>query len=250
MSWTTSWSTRGICDKRVLQGRERLPARELVQAAAQQYGMTPQEYCQAMQQEYVWGGGPEIVALCNYWQRPIHVYELSTRENDNLDNESDNGVTSLQPCGLTNVGSSQFVLRRMACFGSPQWDHRGPALHILSADSRFPDLEPGQQLAAGNHFLALFPVEDVYTRRNRAIQDLRLHGIGGRRKLRGGAHREGGHWKSRSSSQHDIFGNRDEYYGDYRDGSSDEGEYDDMDGGDNNSWWWKRLWQRVCTIMD
>ena len=47
----------------------------------------------------------------------------------------------------------------MACFGSPKFDRR-PALHILSADSRFPDLRPGEQLAAGNHFLAVFPVPD------------------------------------------------------------------------------------------
>jgi hypothetical protein len=44
----------------------------------------------------------------------------------------------------------------MACFGSPKFD-RQQALHILSADSRFPDLTPGKQLAAGNHFLAMFP---------------------------------------------------------------------------------------------
>jgi len=44
----------------------------------------------------------------------------------------------------------------MACFGSPKFDHREP-LHILSADCRFPDLTPGLQASAGNHFMALFP---------------------------------------------------------------------------------------------
>jgi len=44
----------------------------------------------------------------------------------------------------------------MACFGSPKFD-RSPALHILSADSRFPDVTPGEQLESGNHFLAIFP---------------------------------------------------------------------------------------------
>ena len=52
--------------------------------------------------------------------------------------------------------SNSFQLRRMACFGSPKYD-RQSALHILSADSRFPDIAPGQQLASGNHFLALIP---------------------------------------------------------------------------------------------
>jgi len=46
----------------------------------------------------------------------------------------------------------------MACFGSPKYD-RKEAIHILSADSRFPDLQPGQQLSSGNHFLALFPYQ-------------------------------------------------------------------------------------------
>lgn len=115
-----------------LQGRETLIAHELVQAAAQQYGLTAPEYCAAMQQDCVWGGGPEIVALSNILQRPIHVYELAVQDN-------------------------RFFLRRMACFGSPKFD-RYEALHILSADSRFPDVAPGQQLAAGNHFLAVFPI--------------------------------------------------------------------------------------------
>lgn len=114
-----------------LQGHEYLKAQDLVQAAALQYGISGEEYCQSMRQNSVWGGGPEIVALCNVLQRPIHVYELANEKN-------------------------RFVLRRMACFGSPRFD-RQAALHILSADSRFPDLTPGRQLMSGNHFLALFP---------------------------------------------------------------------------------------------
>lgn len=121
-----------------LQGRETLPSGELVQAAAQQYGLSSEEYCQAMEQDCVWGGGPEIVALSNLLRRPIHVYELAAAGAGDDDD------------------SSSFVLRRMACFGSPRFDRR-EALHILSADSRFPDLRPGEQLAAGNHFLAVFP---------------------------------------------------------------------------------------------
>ena len=52
---------------------------------------------------------------------------------------------------------NQFTLRRMACFGSPKYDRKEP-LHILSADSRFPDVEPKRIRRVGNHFLALFPV--------------------------------------------------------------------------------------------
>ena len=48
----------------------------------------------------------------------------------------------------------------MACFGSPKFDRREP-LHILSADSRFPDVEPRRIRKVGNHFLALFPVNTL-----------------------------------------------------------------------------------------
>ena len=56
--------------------------------------------------------------------------------------------------------SNQFTLRRMACFGSPKFDRKEP-LHILSADSRFPDVEPRRVRKIGNHFLALFPVSTL-----------------------------------------------------------------------------------------
>jgi hypothetical protein len=134
-----------------LQGRESLRAHELVQAAAQQYNLSPEEYCASMQQDSVWGGGPEIVALCNVLQRPIHVYELASTTTRSSRNDDER---------------QSFVLRRMACFGSPKFDRRQP-LHILSADSRFPDVTPGQQLASGNHFLALFPHERKVRRKQR-----------------------------------------------------------------------------------
>jgi hypothetical protein len=123
-----------------LQGHEYLKTQDLVDAAASQYGISGSEYCHLMRQDSYWGGGPEIVALCNVLQRPIHVYELFVSEN-------------------------RFVLRRMACFGSPKFD-RHQALHILSADSRFPDLTPGKQLSSGNHFLAMFP-EDKKSKKQR-----------------------------------------------------------------------------------
>ena len=40
-----------------LQGRESLRAHDLVTAAAQQYDMTPEEYCASMEEDCVWGGG-------------------------------------------------------------------------------------------------------------------------------------------------------------------------------------------------
>jgi len=124
-----------------LQGKESLRSKDLVDAAAGQYGCTGDEYCETMRQESYWGGGPEIVALCNLLKRPIHVYELSSHKKD-------------------------FRLRRMACFGSPKFD-RKEAIHILSADSRFPDVAPGRQLESGNHFLAVFPVDCAVKRKVR-----------------------------------------------------------------------------------
>jgi hypothetical protein len=141
-----------------LQGHEHLKAQELVQAAAAQYGISGSDYCRLMRQDSYWGGGPEIVALCNVLQRPIHVYELANEKN-------------------------RFVLRRMACFGSPKFDKR-PALHILSADSRFPDLQPGRQLASGNHFLAIFPSE-VTEEKKKKTKRTKLRGGGNDDPLRG-----------------------------------------------------------------
>lgn len=56
-----------------LQGGEWLEARELLAAAAAQFGLGGEEYCRLMGRESYWGGGPEIVALCNHLRRPIHM---------------------------------------------------------------------------------------------------------------------------------------------------------------------------------
>jgi len=132
-----------------LQGNEYLRAHDLVEAAAAQYGISAAEYCDLMQQDSYWGGGPEIVALCNVLKRPIHVYELAA-SNDLA------GTSSIAT--IASNKKNVFVLRRMACFGSPKFDKKEP-FHILSADSRFPDVSPGKQLSSGNHFLAIFPLE-------------------------------------------------------------------------------------------
>jgi len=206
-----------------LQGNEYLRAKDLVSAAAAQYGMTGKEYCEQMRKDSYWGGGPEIVALCNFLRRPIHVYELccDDDDDDNGDEEVDmemeeDCVENFQSGGSSKNGmdvadtkdaktrkssrrssfhrpseyNTQFQLRRMACFGSPKFDRR-EALHILSADSRFPDIESGKQLASGNHFLALFPEELIQSvmeegeekfRRKQEMKERRLQ----RADLRGG----------------------------------------------------------------
>ena len=62
-----------------------------------------------------------------------------------------------------------------ACFGSPKFDRKEP-LHILSADSRFPDLKPGEQLSSGNHFMAIFPeylIEAVHNNREKKMKQFK-----------------------------------------------------------------------------
>ena len=167
-----------------LQGHEYLRATELVEAAAAQYGISGSEYCDLMRQESYWGGGPEIVALCNVLQRPIHVYELHVPEDQN-DEESSSLLkrkNRYQQRGGCDSSSPAFVLRRMACFGSPKFD-RAPALHILSADSRFPDVKPGEQLESGNHFLAIFPQTKSY-KPHANDEKQRIRGGGGEHLLR------------------------------------------------------------------
>jgi hypothetical protein len=115
-----------------------------------------------MKNNGVWGGGPEIVALCNYLRRPIHVYELMTiRPTLNNKNKRRTRSNKSEAAQLQKLKESweeatpEFRLRRMALFGSPKFDYREP-LRILSADCRFPYLKPGEQASAGNHFMAMF----------------------------------------------------------------------------------------------
>jgi OTU-like cysteine protease len=189
-----------------VQGREYINGPELIQAAAQQYNITDVEYCNTMAEDCVWGGGPEIVVLCNLLQRPIHVYELitstttiTTRQNsdESTPPHSVSGTTlhswtsQLLPHhpNAQLPSSPTFVLRRMACFGSPKYDHK-KAIHILSADSRFPDLRPGQQLSAGNHFLAVFPMDENELNDEEdddaALNDQRRRNQHRRKRIRGG----------------------------------------------------------------
>jgi hypothetical protein len=148
-----------------IQGTESMPTAQLLSTAAAQYGITPEEYCDLMEQDSYWGGGPELVALCNVLKRPIHVFELVPW--DAVMNSGGDGdvttttSTTTSPCAVRvpdHLINQQFCLRRMATFGSPKYDSKMP-LHILSADSRFPDVNPESIFENGNHFMALFPVD-------------------------------------------------------------------------------------------
>lgn len=151
-----------------IQGKDSMKTSQLLYTASSQYGITPEEYCELMMQDSYWGGGPEIVALCAVLRRPIHVYELVPLPIDGNGNISDDDENrhdeeydekAASPLANKDRINNKFCLRLLATFGSPKYDSND-ALHILSADSRFPDIdEPHCALKEGNHFLAMFPVD-------------------------------------------------------------------------------------------
>lgn len=117
-----------------LEEDQEMTCQDLLQMVSEHYNMTSKEYANQMSREGTWGGGPEIVALSNYFRRPIHVYELSDFKDRN----------------------SAFKFRICAKFGSPGFDDKIP-YYILCVDGRFPKIEPDQAKHPGDHFLALFP---------------------------------------------------------------------------------------------
>ena len=101
-----------------------------------------------------------------------------------LNNDQSTNINMLSSNNKTAIKiNKQFALRRMACFGSPKFDRRD-ALHILSADSRFPDVDAHRIRRVGNHFLALFPVDTcnnvVDGTRAAATQGFMRHALIGR----------------------------------------------------------------------
>lgn len=137
-------------DTFVMDNKETIPSSQLLAVVADHYNMTTEEYCRKMVQPNTWGGGPEIVAICNHLKRPIHVYELSGTET--TDAAQNKPLQQKKP----RLGAHKFKL--CAKFGSPTFDKKSP-LHILCADGRFPDVEPSQAKKVGDHFLALFPCD-------------------------------------------------------------------------------------------
>jgi len=120
-----------------VEGKQEVTAAEIVTAAAEQYGFpSGSAYCEAMRKPRVWGGGPEILALVNALERPIHVYEPVACE-------------------------EEFRLRLCGAFGSPRFDARSP-ICIVAADDRFPKCLPTEVRLhgqGGGHFLALLPIQ-------------------------------------------------------------------------------------------
>ena len=133
-------------DTLVMDNNEAITSKQLLAVVANHYKMTPQEYCTKMMLPETWGGGPEIVVISNHLKRPVHVYELSGHGIWNRNKDDINGSHKFKMC---------------AKFGSPRFDKNAPPLNILCADGRFPNIKPGKHKKIGDHFLALFPCDEV-----------------------------------------------------------------------------------------
>jgi hypothetical protein len=95
-----------------LENDECIKSSDLVEMVSAFYNMTAQEYLQNMRLPKTWGGGPEIVAISNYFRCPINVYELAQ-----------------------NYSSSSPHLRKSAQFGEKYCNSSG-CFHILCVDGR------------------------------------------------------------------------------------------------------------------
>ena len=133
------------CEDRELVAEDgaALSTAELLRMVAEHYNTTAEEYCNKMRLRHTWGGGPEIVALSNYLRTPIHVYDLAA----------------------SGLFAKRFCLRLSARFGSPTFDAEEP-ISILCCDGRYPHIRPGEQIAIGDHFMALFPIPSRAIRRD------------------------------------------------------------------------------------
>jgi hypothetical protein len=133
---------------------EYMKASQLLEMAAEQAACATDEYCSKLRDPRAWGGGPEIVALSNALSRPIHIYELVWASAD-----APCARKHLRGAAEREANAPRWCVQCIAEFGTPKWSRRYPPIHVLSCDSRFPHLQPEQQLEQGNHFLLLFECE-------------------------------------------------------------------------------------------
>ena len=138
-----------------IENGEMTTSAQLVEVVSSHYNMSPKQYCNEMEKAETWGGGPEIVVLCNYLKRPIHVYMLAERLDTKLD------ISNQMYC---NEQTHCLTIRGK--FGSPDFDSNEP-LRILCADGRFPDCDTKvinewiETKIPGDHFFTLFPCKSM-----------------------------------------------------------------------------------------
>ena len=120
----------------------------MLEMAAEQAACAKDEYCAKLRDLRARGGGPEIVALSNALSRPIHIYEPSGPADAPCARKSLRGAAD-------SANAPRWCVQCTPSSARP-WSRRHPPIHVLSCDSRFPHLQPEQQLEQGNHFLLLF----------------------------------------------------------------------------------------------
>ena len=126
----------------IIQDETEVPitAKSLVQLAADEFGISYNEYLTSMRDESVWGGGPEIIALASELQRQVVV---------------------LEPDESEDAGSSDVCfLKVRARFGDAVSDDGNNTIYILCANQQFPEIH-GRGRDDCNHFLAVFAFGSV-----------------------------------------------------------------------------------------
>eukprot|EP00984_Skeletonema_dohrnii_P034565 scaffold33593_cov109-Skeletonema_dohrnii-CCMP3373.AAC.1 len=124
----------------MIQGKEEeesITASSLIQLAAEEYGLSSDEYLTSIRDESVWGGGPEIMALASELQRQVVVLE----PDENMD-----GVC---------------FLKVRARFGESIFDNGSNTVYILCANQQFPEICGRGTDDDCNHFLAVFPFHSL-----------------------------------------------------------------------------------------
>ena len=127
-----------------IENGESTTSTDLLRIVSEHYNLTVEEYCDQMLLPTSWGGGPEIVSLCNHLQRPVHVFELAPLEPEE--------AASFTMC--SENACKFFGIRICGQFGSPEFDNEEP-LSILCADGRFPHNLDIDASKPGDHFLCL-----------------------------------------------------------------------------------------------
>lgn len=117
-----------------LANDESISSQKLLELTAQEYNISPSQYCQLMLRSSTWGGGPEILAISQLLNRSINIFEVCCKEND-----------------------PNFYLSKTCTLGSCSHPSSSPPINILFADGRFPKISP-EEVAKGRpyHFLAVF----------------------------------------------------------------------------------------------
>lgn len=97
-----------------------------------------------MRQKHVWGGGPEIIALSTYLQRPILLYQIQSNYSF----------------------KNKIQLYLYAQFGYSHYSNKYPIM-LLFTNGKFPNIQY-RDIPKSDHFLAVFQCtsESNFTRSN------------------------------------------------------------------------------------